>query len=172
MTKSIKITYSAWGIFFAIIFVGLLVLLGERAWGDFDKYFNPLYSYCHGGIQFSKWIHVEQIGYGCDAAQYEANRLVFHIALVVPLLFIMQMIYYWTARKHLLGHSRIMIRSYFLFLLWMTLHLFFEIALMLFRYYSEFGFYVIVGFIAVIFAFLVVLVQRRHSEKHDKPKDG
>ncbi|MFC1662745.1 hypothetical protein ACFL04_01090 [Patescibacteria group bacterium] len=172
-TEQKKEKYSAWSIFYAIIFVILLVLLGERAWGDLDKFFNPQYSFCHDEIIITRLVNVEAAGPGCEPAAYEANRLVFHIALVVPLLFIMQLIYYMTGHRRLPAHQKIMIRSYFLFLLYMTIRLFVEITLMLFRYYSEAGFYVIIGFTAVVFAFLVVLVQRRFSEKNlPKTKDN
>lgn len=160
-----KEKFSAWSIFYSVIFVVLLILLGERAWSDLDKFFNPLYSICHEQIVVRHLVDVVAVGPGCDAEVYEASRLVFHIALIVPLLFIQQLIYYSTGSKRLEPHRVLIVRSYFLFLLWLTLHLFVEITLLLFRYYSDFGFYVIVGFLAVVFALLVVLVQRRYNEK-------
>lgn len=170
MSDKPKIKYSAWSIFFAIIFVILLVMLGERAWGDFDKFFNPHYALCHDAIEFRRLTHLVSAQPGCNPQVYEASRLVFHIALVVPLLFIQQLIYYYTAGKETQAHNRVISRSYFIFLLWMTVHLFIEITLMLFRYFSEFGFYVIVGFAALVVALLVVLIQRRFNERINAKK--
>lgn len=165
MSEHAKVKYSAWSIFFAIIFVVLLILLGERAWADLNKFFNPHFTVCHEAIEFRSLVHVKSIGPGCSPQVYEASRLVFHIALVVPLLFIQQLIYYYSAGKETPAHSRIIARSYFIFLLWMTMHLFVEITLMLFRYFSDFGFYVIIGFAALVIALIAVLIQRRYNEK-------
>lgn len=165
MSETNKVKYSAWSIFFAIIFIVLLIMLGERAWGDLNKFFNPHFAVCDKAIEFRGLTHVKSVAPNCNPQVYEASRLVFHIALVVPLLFIQQLIYYYTAGKETQAHNRIISRSYFIFLLWMTLHLFIEITLMLFRYFSQFGFYVIVGFSALVIALLVILIQRRYNER-------
>ena len=156
--KKKKEEISAWSIFFGVLLSAVLITLYEKTLADLPRFFNPFYQDCHrAGLVL------------CEAVKYEATRLIFYLAVVVPLLVIALIIYLVGDRKKVVKRpSKILRRAYFFSVLVVAVHVFVTFAIFLFRYYREIGVYVILSCFALAFILLIVWLQRRFN----RPKEA
>jgi len=166
--KKPKVSWVA--VIFVIILTVVLIILGESFMRDLNQWFNPAYSQYGGGYS------VTSISYEYPAASiksydqgdYEMYRLLIHTAFVVPLLLAAFLLYFWLHYKKEKHPKRIIAYPYFIFAIWMTLHLIFESFYFLIKQYDKLGLYIVLIVLVALLTWLVLFVQKKWHQKHQE----
>lgn len=159
--KKSKNDFSGWGIFFGVMLFAVLTTIWEMVFRDLPRFFSPYYEVCvkSGQAIAQKF---------CEMKMYDLIKLLLHFGFLIPLLFLLAIVYRANAGKKVNSHSRIIQLAYFFSLIVMSLHLFVEFSVFLFAYYREIGNYVVLGCIALAFTALIVYLQKRFN----RPKEA
>lgn len=151
---------SAWSIFFSILLIAVFVIIGELAFRDLNRYFNPLYDSCKELKEVTFQVVNE-----CDAMRYELNRLFLHADFVVPLLILGFIIYLLTRRKNLKSYLRVLKFSYYVFIAWISVHLIAEGEYFLMKHYKTIGIYAVLFTLAILLIVLIIYIQRKINKR-------
>jgi ABC-type xylose transport system permease subunit len=153
--KRVKVSWLA--IVFIVILTIVLIVLGERFLVDLNRWFNPTYT---SGSSY--YLPVTQ---RYNEGSYESYRLFIHAAFIIPVFLAAFLLFFWLYYKKERTHKSIIAWPYFIFAIWMTLHLVIEAFIFLISQYKEAGFYIVMIILAALLTWLVLFVQRRLHEK-------
>lgn len=157
-----KSKHSGLSILFMLLLTGVLIILSEKILFDVNKAFNPsdqtrcLTSYSQKCASTS------------SQDKYEANRLLIHALVTLPILLGAVLLYLLYERKTMSG-GHIASWAYFASAFWLCIRLLGEMMYFLIQKYESLGLYVVLGFFATILTWLVVMLQRRHAARLGQP---
>ena len=163
--------FSALAIFFMILLTVVLIIMGERFLIDLNDWFNPASSYntvntvssepYYGGYDY----YVPPVE-TYTQSEYQMYRLLIHGAFVIPVLLAGFLLYFWMYYRLKDNPKRIIVWPFFLFSIWMTLHLIGEAFYFLMNKYEKVGFYIVLLVLAGLLTWLGLFVQKKWHEKH------
>jgi len=171
--KSNPKRFSALAIFFMILLTIVLVILGERLMIDLNDWFNPASS-SNNPISISPNNYYDEYSYdqyyqpqkAYSESDYQMYRLLVHGAFVIPVLLAGFLLYFWMYYRMKDNPKRLIVWPYFLFSIWMTIHLIGEAFYFLMNKYEKVGFYIVLLVLAGLFTWLGLFIQKKWHEKH------
>lgn len=166
MSKKAKASWVA--VLLVIILTMVLVGLGERLMFDLNRWFNPAYSQYGGRAYTTSSIYDATEGRVYDQEAYELYRLGIHTAFAIPVLLATFLVYYIVNYKKPWSPKRLVVWPYFIFAIWMMIHLVFETFYFLIRQYQTLGIYVVLILLVVLFTWLALFIQKKHHEKRQQ----
>jgi len=162
-----KKSVSGLAIFLVALLTIVLVILGERFFLDLNTWFNPAKDYKHQTIYYNDYYsNTSANATVYDKGDYEMYRLLVHTAFVVPVLLGGFLLYFWMYNRQKDDHKKIIAWPYFIFSLWMTVHLIGEALYFLINKYEKLGIYIVLIILATLLTFLAIFAQRKWQEKH------
>lgn len=158
---------TGWTIFFSILLIIVFVIMGEMAFRDINKLYNPLYESCQvvkEGTFFS--LKISEAEKACQMEKYEFTRLILHLDIVAPL-FIIGLILFFILRrnKNMAIYAKIIIYSYSIFTAWLILRIVSETEYFLLKHHRMIGWYVVLMTVAFIIIFFIIFIQRKSMQK-------
>jgi len=154
-------------IFIVALLTIVLIILGERFFIDLNTWFNPANNYKHQTIYYDEYYpNTSTHTTVYDKGDYEIYRLLVHTAFVIPLLLGGFLLYFWMYYHHKDDHKKIIAWPYFIFSLWMTIHLIGEALYFFIDKYEKLGIYIVLIILATVLTFLAIYAQRKWQEKH------
>lgn len=157
-TPPSKSKHSGLSILFMILLTGVLIILSEKILFDVNKAFNPAdHATCAYG-------YTEDCTYASSQDKYEANRLLIHALVTLPILLGAVLLYLLYERKTTSG-GHIASWAYFGAAFWLCIRLLGEMMYFLVRKYESLGIYIVLAIFAAILTWLVVALQRRHAAR-------
>jgi len=164
MSKKAKVSWVA--VLLVIILTMVLVGFGERLMFDLNRWFNPAYSQYGGRATISSIYEATQTTY--DLESYELYRLGIHTAFAIPVLLATFLVYYIVNYKKPWSPRRLIVWPYFIFAIWMIIHLVFETFYFLIRQYETLGIYVVLILLIALFTWLALFIQKKYHEKRQQ----
>lgn len=186
-----KKNYSALSIFMAIIFAVVLILLGERAIFDLNRFVNPVIDkeYTNirnnpfrGNVQYdyespktparslemavdsASAVSNTKVYYRADQkGRYMMYKVVIHAAVIIPI-FIAAFILYYLKKKN--KQLKAITVSFLVFAFWMIFHLLGETMKFVMDEYKNFAIYGILIILTAVFGFLAYYAEARHSREN------
>ena len=153
-----KSKHSALSILFMILLTGVLVITSEKILFDVNKAFNP------SDRTTCVTRYSEQCDYATTREKYEANRLLIHALVTLPILLGAVLLYLLYERRTMSG-GHIASWSYFGAAFWLCIRLLGEMMYFLVRKYESLGIYIVLLVFAAILTWLIVALQRRHAAR-------
>ncbi len=168
--KSNPKRFSALAIFFMILLTIVLVILGERLMIDLNDWFNPASSSnntitmpMYDEYYYDDYYQPQKV---YSQSDYETYRLLVHGAFVIPVLLAGFLLYFWMYYRMKDNPKRLIVWPYFLFSIWMTIHLIGEAFYLLMNKYEKVGLYIVLLILAALLTWLGLFVQKKWHEKH------
>lgn len=168
--KPTKEKFSGWAIFFALLLITVLVILGEFAFRDSDRLFNPYYQSCRveSKITFPYFLSEESVAKACDIQKYEQTRLLLHADVAVPLIIISLLGYLFLKNRKFSSQTKLIFYAYLLFALWISTRIIFETEYYLLKHNELIGKYIVLISIAIILGYLIFLIQKKFWKRVEK----
>lgn len=161
---------SGLAVLMVIVLSVILIILGEFFLRDINRWFNPAYDQYGGGyyttssyksVPAASKLSVKSY----DQGDYETFRILLHSAVVVPIVLAAFLLYFILFYKKEGGPKKIIVWPYFLFALWMFLHLIIEFLYFLVEQYETLGLYIVLIILAGILTWLVIFLQKKFYQK-------
>jgi len=166
--KKIKVSWMT--VVFIIILTIVLIILGEIFLNDLNRWINPAYGQ-YGSSRYSTGLFNPTVAQmptkTYDKGDYEAYRLGIHAAFIIPVFLAAFLLYFLMYYKKERTHKSIVALPYFIFALWMTLHLVLETFYFLIEQYKTAGVYVVLIVLAALLTWLVIFIQKKIHEKKE-----
>ncbi|MFA6098753.1 MAG: hypothetical protein WCV50_03185 [Patescibacteria group bacterium] len=164
--KKVKVSWMA--VLFVIILTIVLIILGERFIFDLNQWFNPAYSQYSGGypVYSDSYYPTTPSSANYDQGDYEMYRLLIHTAFAIPILLAGFLLYFWLYYRKIESPNKIIAWPYFIFSIWMTLHLVVEAFYFLIEQYEKLGIYIVLIVLVGLLTWLVLFIQKRWHQKH------
>jgi hypothetical protein len=165
-TKKEKI--SPWSVFFSILLTVILITMGEYAFQDSNRVFNPQYEACHVSISFNSMRFLQKTGSpqeNCEMRAYASMSLLLHADISAPLLLIGIVILLLTRKKAIPAYLKAVFFSCSVFIVWMSIRVIYETESFLVKHYPLAGKYVVFMTIAIICVALIVIIQGKLRRK-------
>lgn len=159
--KKIKVSWMT--VVFIIILTVVLIILGEVFLNDLNRWINPDYLQYYPSYETKTSLLPPTKTY--DKGDYEAYRLGVHAAFIIPVFLAAFLLYFLMYYKKERTHKSIVALPYFIFALWMTLHLVLETFYFLIEQYKTAGVYVVLIVLAALLTWLVIFIQKKIHEK-------
>jgi len=159
--KKIKVSWMT--VVFIIILTIILIILGERFLVDLNRWANPAYYQYGGDYSYTTTMITPTKNY--SQGQYETSRLLIHAAFILPVLLAALLLYFLQYYKKERTPKSIVALPYFIFALWMILHLVLEAFYILIDQLKEAGVYIVLIVLAVVLTWLVMFIQKKIHEK-------
>lgn len=152
-------------IFLAIILTCVLVSLGEYILFDLNRTVNPAYDVC-GRYSRPSYISTKPIAGGLS--QYTADdcknfALLIHAAFIIPVFLIAFLVYFFFYYRKPDSKYKILAWPYFIMAVILMFHLLIETGVRFIG--KKIAVYIILILVAVILTSLVILLQKKFSEK-------
>ncbi len=170
--KKKKAPHVSWmAVLFVVILTIVLVILGERFMADLNQWLNPAYDQ-YGGSSAGYWedqsyLQGTPMPKSYDRADYEIYRLLIHTAFVIPVLLAAFLLYFWLYYKNPGHPKRLIAWPYFIFSVWMVLHLIIEAFVYLIKQYEKLGIYIVLLLLVGVLTWLVLFLQKKYHQKHN-----
>lgn len=154
-------------VLFVIFLTIVLIVIGERFLFDLNRWLNPAYSQ-YGGYSrlysndYEQYVSPTKV---YNRESYELYQLLIHTGFVIPVLLAAFLLYFLLHYKKDKNPKRIIAWPYFIFSVWVLLHLVIETFYFLIKEYETLGLYVVLIVLAVLLTWLILFVQRRWHEK-------
>lgn len=168
----------------------VLIILGERAIFDLNRSFNPavieqagaaktgmaypgdmMVSDSYDGVYGNYAVETSGLSDSVvyypfeQESEYRLYRMLIHSAFVIPAFLLVFVLYFWIWHKATDNPFKVVVFGYLVFAFWMMLHLLGEIAGFVLEEYQNIGIYLILLFLAAVFTWLMILLQRRINRK-------
>ncbi len=167
-----KVRVSWVSILFVVILTIVLIILGERFLFDLNRWFNPAYdqygyhSYIYSSTP-EKVLQYPNRTQTFTLQDYEARRLAIHGAFVIPVLLAGFLLYFWLNFRKEKSTKYIIAWPYFIFSIWMVIHLVIEALYFLIKQYKAAGLYVVLIILAGLLTWLIIFAEKRfHDRQH------
>jgi len=169
-----KSKVSAMAVLFVIILTIVLVIFGERLMSDFNEWLNPAfdqwgssytYRYETSSIDTSSINAINDKVY--TRADYEIYKLLIHTAFVIPVLLAAFLLYFWQYYKKKHSINKIIAWPYFIFAIWMLMHVIIEAFYYLIKEYEKLGIYIVLIILVSLLTWLVLFIQKKYHQKHN-----
>lgn len=152
-------------IFLAIILTCVLVSLGEYILFDLNRTVNPAYDVC-GRYSRPRYISTKPIPEGLS--QYTADdcknfALLIHAAFIIPMFLIAFLVYFFFYYRKPESKYKVLAWPYFIMAVILIFHLLIETGVRFIG--KKIAVYLVLGLVAVILTGLVILLQKKFSEK-------
>ncbi len=159
--------YTAGAIFFTILMVAALVVLGEFAFRDSNRLFNPYYQNCqpktkNATIFSGKTVKLPA---NCQVEKYERTRLILHADFVVPVILVMLVVFAATRRRLESAQLKLILLSFYIFTGWITVRVLGETEYYLLKHHTLVGRYTVILTVVALLAIMIIIVQRRANKK-------
>lgn len=154
---------SGMSIFLAIVLGAVLVSLGEYILFDLNRTVNPAYEVCG---RYSRPSYIETKAAPSDQYNRDDCRnfaLLIHAAFVIPVFLIAFLVYFFFYYRKPQSKYKVLAWPYFVFSCVMLAHLLIETGVRFIG--NKVGVYIILGLIAVILTGLVILLQKKFTER-------
>jgi hypothetical protein len=161
-TSPSKSKHSGLSILFMILLTGVLIILSEKILFDVNKAFNP------SDRTSCRTSYSQNCDYVAIKDKYEANRLLIHALVTLPILLGAVLVYLLYERKTMSG-GHVASWAYFASAFWLCIRLLGEMMYFLIRKYESLGIYIVLAVFATILTWLVVVLQRRHAARLNHP---
>jgi len=158
ISKPLTVKFSGFAIFFSILTMAALIIMGEFAFRDANDLFNPHYESCH-------LTKVVQASEACPLGQYEQVRLILHADIAVPLILISVLIYMLVRDKKLSSTKKVVSYGYFGFSLFLLVRIVAETEYYFLSHHELYGKYLVIFTFVILFTILVVQIQKKFSKK-------
>lgn len=158
-----KTKVSALAVIMIIILTIVLIVLGERFLIDLNRWINPAYS--QYGPYYETKTSVAPPTKTYNQGDYETYRLLIHAAFIIPVFLAAFLLYFWLHYKKEKTPKSIVAWPYFVFALWMTLHLVIEAFVFLIEQYKATGVYIVLIIMAALLTWLIIFIQKKIHEK-------
>jgi len=171
--NKLKHRISVMAVLLTILLSIVLVIFGERIIYDLNRTFNPVVveqeerdtkkagSIAGYGSEQSL-LSASRVYYPQEnESEYTLYRMLIHAAFVIPAFLLMFVLYFWIWHRKSDSPYKIVVIGYLAFAFWMMLHLIFEAAGYVLEEYKNIGVYLILGFLAIMFTWLMIVLQKR-----------
>ncbi len=176
--KTLKHKVSVMAVFLAILLAIVMILLGERVIFDLNRTINPVVvesaetttsssRSTYGSYSSDRSpLASTRVYYPKDQdTDYKMYKLIIHASFIIPAFLLVFVLYFWIWHKKEDSVHKVVLFGYIIFAFWMMLHLLIEAAGYVLEEFKNFGVYVILIFLAAIFTFLAMLIQKRVNQK-------
>jgi hypothetical protein len=162
-----KTGYTAGAIFFAILMVASLVVMGEFAFRDSSRLFNPYYTDCQTTTKNSTIFTGKKakIPAACQLEKYERARLILHADFVVPIALIMLIVFAATRRRLESAQVKLILTSLYISTGWIIIRALGETEYYLLKHHTLIGRYTVILTVVAILAVMIIIVQQRANKK-------
>ncbi len=159
-----KSKHSPLSILFMILLTGVLIIFCEKVLYDVNKSFNPSTAEnCSRSVTTQQYPSYTNC---LNQDKYEANRLLIHALITLPILLGAVLLYLLYERKTGSG-GHIVSWAYFGAAFWLCIRLLGEMMYYLINRYQSLGIYIVLAVFGTILTWLIVVLQRRHSLKQN-----
>jgi hypothetical protein len=165
-TKKEKV--SPWSVLISILLVTILIVMGEYAFRDSNRVFNPYYDPCYRPISYNSVTFLQQIGrpdQTCDMRAYEGTQLLLQVDIGAPILLVGLLVLLLVRKKTLSSTQKVLMTAFYIFMVWMSVRVIYETEAFLVKHYPLAGKYVVFLSISVICTVLIVLIQSKLKRK-------
>ncbi|MFA6553437.1 MAG: hypothetical protein WCT27_03340 [Patescibacteria group bacterium] len=159
--------YTSGAIFFAILMVVALVVLGEFVFRDSSRLFNPYYQDCQSKTGNSSILSGKSIKIpaSCQVEKYERSRLILHADFVVPIALVMLMVFAVTRRRLESAQLKLILLSLYIFTGWIIVRVLGETEYYLLKHHELIGRYTVILTVVGLLAIMIIIVQYRANKK-------
>lgn len=154
--------HSGLSILFMLLLTGVLIILSEKILFDVNKSFNP------SDKTRCTTSYSQNCGSALTKDKYEANRLLIHALVTLPILLGAVLLYLLYERKTTSG-GHVASWAYFAAAFWLCIRLLGEMMYFLIQKFESLGLYIVLALFATILTWLVVVLQRRHAARLGQP---
>lgn len=165
----------------AILLAVVMIILGERIMFDLNRSLNPVVSssgstttsattfdYAAGIEYEASALSSQRIGYPTtQQTEYKLYRMLIHSAFIIPVFLLVFVVYFKLWHKNDDSPFKVVLVGYLVFAFWMILRLIFEVGGYVLEKFANVGVYVVLIFLAAIFTWLMILLQKKFSNKHN-----
>lgn len=161
-TPRSKSKHSPLSILFMLLLTSVLIILSEKILFDVNKSFNP--------ADQTKCVtsYTQKCATVASQDKYEANRLLIHALVTLPILLGAVLLYLLYERKTTSG-GHVASWAYFAAAFWLCIRLLGEMMYFLIQKFESLGLYIVLAIFATILTWLVVVLQRRHAARLGQP---